>query len=177
MDAEWGLSCCEENQPSCPPFLRLQTAELCCYSPSSSLFFFTGLLLRDIATHWIKSNNQMIPVWRRTRSNISLRCCKHDFCARALKLTSQSVILPASTLWSTPSPSRSASSSWRLSRTCHWGWHRLLTLHCGSPLWRRRQDFSYGARSPPFSLSLLQPDTVDLNSKLPITALRPSGVF
>lgn len=125
----------------------------------------------------MKSNNQMIPVWRRTHSNISLRCCKHDFCARALKLTSQSVILPASTLWSTPSPSRSASSSWRLSRTCHWGWHRLLTLHCGSPLWRRRQDFSDGARSLPFSLSLLQPDTVDLNSKLPITALRPSGVF
>lgn len=71
---------------------------------------------------------------------------------------SVSVLLPATTLWSAPPPSHSAftsssSAGWRLSRTCHRGWHWLLTLHCGSLLWRCRQDFSDGARflspSPP----------------------------
>lgn len=39
-----------------------------------------------------------------------------------------------------PSPPHPC-SGWRRSQTCQRGWHRVLTLHCGSFRWRCRHDF------------------------------------
>lgn len=63
-----------------------------------------------------------------------LRCPKifrTIICQKAFVFVTISASTCQNSLISTTSPS---SAGWRLSRTCHCGWHRLLTLWCGSLL-------------------------------------------
>lgn len=127
----------------------------------------------------------MMMAWRRKHSiqlliktalnmisvHVPLKMLGTNSCVRKLTSPSVSVLPPATTLWSASSSSSCA--GWRLSRACHWGWHRLLTLHCGSLLWRC-VDRIFRILLV-LSLPHRQLYTVDLNLKLPITAFSPHG--